>query len=106
MSGPRPASEPSLVQDTVYRRARRDLVSNLHALDDRLSRRHSTRARILFEAASPNGGAAIYSVAFNPPELPGDYNANGIVDAADYVMWRKLIGAGGISTRRSASRKT
>ena len=53
MSGPRPASEPSLVQDTVYRRARRDLVSNLHALDDRLSRRHSPRARILFEAASP-----------------------------------------------------
>jgi hypothetical protein len=24
------------------------------------------------------------------PELIGDYNANGIVDAADYVMWRKF----------------
>jgi hypothetical protein len=41
------------VQDTVYRRARRGLVSNLHALDDRLSRRQATSARILFEAASP-----------------------------------------------------
>ena len=54
MSSPgRPASEPSLVQDTVYRRARRGVVSNLHALDERLSRRHARRARILFEAASP-----------------------------------------------------
>jgi hypothetical protein len=23
-----------------------------------------------------------------PPELPGDYNLNGVVDAADYVAWR------------------
>jgi hypothetical protein len=26
------------------------------------------------------------------PRLPGDYNANGIVDAADYVVWRKSAG--------------
>jgi hypothetical protein len=25
----------------------------------------------------------------NPPGLTGDYNNNGIVDAADYVVWRK-----------------
>jgi hypothetical protein len=25
----------------------------------------------------------------SPPGLPGDYNADGSVDAADYVMWRK-----------------
>jgi hypothetical protein len=24
--------------------------------------------------------------------LPGDYNHNGIVDAADYVVWRKGLG--------------
>ena len=23
-----------------------------------------------------------------PPGVPGDYNGNGAVDAADYVMWR------------------
>src|SRR5262249_18269296 len=24
-----------------------------------------------------------------PPGVPGDYNNNGVVDAADYVLWRK-----------------
>ena len=23
--------------------------------------------------------------------LPGNYNANGLVDAADYVLWRKYV---------------
>ncbi len=27
------------------------------------------------------------------PPLAGDYNRNGIVDAADYVVWRKTIGS-------------
>jgi hypothetical protein len=27
-----------------------------------------------------------------PPGVDGDYNNNGIVDAADYVIWRKIIG--------------
>jgi hypothetical protein len=27
--------------------------------------------------------------AFVPPAVPGDYNGNGTVDAADYVAWRK-----------------
>ena len=27
-----------------------------------------------------------------PPAVFGDYNQNGVVDAADYVMWRKLFG--------------
>ncbi|HEX5472702.1 MAG TPA: hypothetical protein VFW73_12500 [Lacipirellulaceae bacterium] len=26
-------------------------------------------------------------------DLPGDYNANGSVDAADYVLWRKTLGS-------------
>jgi hypothetical protein len=26
------------------------------------------------------------------PDLPGDYNHNGIVDAADYVVWRDTLG--------------
>lgn len=34
-----------------------------------------------------------YDVNFDitaiPPSVPGDYNGNGVVDAADYVLWRK-----------------
>jgi hypothetical protein len=26
--------------------------------------------------------------------MPGDYNADGRVDAADYVVWRKKLGSG------------
>jgi T5SS/PEP-CTERM-associated repeat protein len=28
------------------------------------------------------------------PSLPGDYNQNGTVDAADYTLWRKNLGSG------------
>jgi hypothetical protein len=27
-----------------------------------------------------------------PPSLPGDFNGDGLVDAADYVVWRKGLG--------------
>jgi len=30
-----------------------------------------------------------------PPFVPGDYNGNGVVDAADYVVWRKSMGQAG-----------
>jgi len=30
-----------------------------------------------------------------PPAVPGDYNHNGQVDAADYVVWRKMLGQTG-----------
>jgi CSLREA domain-containing protein len=30
------------------------------------------------------------------PELPGDYNQNGVVEVADYVVWRKTLGASGL----------
>ena len=33
-----------------------------------------------------------FSVAIPPPQLPGDYNQNGEVDAADYIVWRKTLG--------------
>jgi glucose/arabinose dehydrogenase len=29
-----------------------------------------------------------------PPPLPGDYNDNGVVDAADYVVWRNHLNTG------------
>ena len=28
----------------------------------------------------------------SPPVLPGDYNGDGSVDAADYVVWRETLG--------------
>jgi hypothetical protein len=31
-----------------------------------------------------------------PPDLLGDYNLNGVVDAADYVVWRKTLGTTGV----------
>lgn len=39
-------------------------------------------------------GLVVYGAfgAVNPPGLTGDYNNNGIVDAADYVIWRKMSG--------------
>jgi autotransporter-associated beta strand protein len=31
--------------------------------------------------------------------IVGDYNSNGVVDAADYVVWRDSVGAAGLSNR-------
>ena len=38
-----------------------------------------------------------FEFQYQPPELLGDYNQNGTVDAADYVVWRKTLGTGGVS---------
>jgi hypothetical protein len=35
------------------------------------------------------------SVTLQAVGLPGDYNVNGIVDAADYVVWRNMVGQSG-----------
>ena len=39
----------------------------------------------------PTNGIVVYGPfgSVNPPGLTGDYNNNGIVDAADYVVWRR-----------------
>ena len=60
---------------------------------------------------APSGIAVDYSTAgqikmtINSLGVTGDYNANGVVDAADYVLWRKTPasfgGAGGYDTWRS-----
>jgi hypothetical protein len=39
-------------------------------------------------------GAGEYTVQISsPPQLPGDYNQNNELDAADYVLWRKALGS-------------
>ena len=43
--------------------------------------------------ASNNYNTALDNVSVNAvPGTPGDYNSNGLVDAADYVVWRKNSG--------------
>jgi hypothetical protein len=42
--------------------------------------------------AAGQGGAIYKNLSItlaNPPIVPGDYNGNGVVDAPDYVLWRK-----------------
>jgi hypothetical protein len=45
-------------------------------------------------AISPSGAPFSTSDVGSPGRffLPGDYNTNGIVDAADYALWRQLLG--------------
>jgi hypothetical protein len=39
-----------------------------------------------------NDGMSATLVTPPPLGLPGDYNDDGVVDAADYVIWRKMLG--------------
>ncbi len=51
-----------------------------------------------FSGASPPGGGEFFLdniqalSGIEPPLTTGDYNENGFVDAADYVVWRKTLG--------------
>jgi Dockerin type I domain len=50
-----------------------------------------------FTGATTIGGGEFYLdniqalSAIEPPSTTGDYNGNGVVDAADYVVWRKTL---------------
>jgi hypothetical protein len=37
------------------------------------------------------------SLTANTPTLPGDYNGDGVVDGADYIIWRSTVGQTGVS---------
>jgi hypothetical protein len=48
----------------------------------------------------------VYRWGFNlyeNPALPGDYNGDGTVDAADYVVWRKTLGTTGLGQEKEES---
>ena len=51
-----------------------------------------------FSGATTIGGGEFYLdniqalSAIEPPTTTGDYNSNNVVDAADYVIWRKSLG--------------
>ena len=47
-----------------------------------------------FRYAKPGGGLVNAMVTYvTPGPLAGDYNDNGTVDAADYVVWRDTLGS-------------
>jgi hypothetical protein len=72
------------------------LIATVPAADDTVS----TGNNIFFghsdinatSSTDPNDGALLFTLIDNvmvdQSSLPGDYNANGTVDAADYVVWR------------------
>jgi hypothetical protein len=59
----------------------------------------STRSGAFGTETMPSLPNIDFDVIYNPqsvvvqvvPELPGDFNADGTVDAADYVVWRKTL---------------
>jgi hypothetical protein len=64
----------------------------------------------IFAEASADGGQTwvaankpIQVVQQAEPVVPGDYNQNGTVDAADYVLWRKKLGPGALANEGGVS---
>lgn len=50
--------------------------------------------RLFFRSTTPAAGQELYSLSLaTPPATPGDYNRNGIVDLADFEVWRKDFGS-------------
>ena len=46
-----------------------------------------------------NGGIRAFTFTLPAPGVDGDYNGNGVVDAADYALWRKNDGLTGGATK-------
>jgi hypothetical protein len=70
-------------------------------------RRHPSHQRSLFDHVEccaaerryrfiPSGGTGFPH--FASPKLLGDFNSNGVVDAADYVIWGRTIGSSTVWT--------
>jgi hypothetical protein len=62
----------------------------------------------IVNSVTGTGGTDVVLIGFNTESVgvPGDYNNNGVVDAADYVLWRKNPGSfggdpGGYTTWRT-----
>jgi formylglycine-generating enzyme required for sulfatase activity len=54
----------------------------------------SVGVREVMTAGLENNSTGIrLAAALPPPPVPGDYNANGVVDAVDYVVWRNNLGS-------------
>ena len=51
--------------------------------------------QLTYRATFSDGSSGIYSAAVALPRVPGDYNGNGVVDTADYTVWRDSLGRTG-----------
>jgi len=56
------------------------------------------------DAVAPAGTASVreslfFIQVYHPGVIAGDYNGNGVVDAADYAIWRKNVGQTTLSNR-------
>jgi autotransporter-associated beta strand protein len=56
-----------------------------------------------YTTALITGTGMLQVSSFIPPPLLGDYNQDGVVDAADYLLWRNSIGQASIPNRNPAN---
>jgi T5SS/PEP-CTERM-associated repeat protein len=67
-------------------------VDGLADLNDATFEVRNLAPGFMFDITPSAGGimmTALNDGVFVPDTIPGDFNANGVVDAADYVVWRK-----------------
>ena len=57
----------------------------------------SNKLEIFGTSTSGFGGVRLNAIELETVSVPGDYNGNGVVDAADYVVWRKTNGQTGLT---------
>jgi pectinesterase len=84
----------------------RDLGGNPINTSQRVSWSHQLTAAEAEQFSKENwlGGADDWApLAFAIPALPGDYNDDGAVDAADYVVWRDATAVGALLVNEAAS---
>ncbi|HEX4413045.1 MAG TPA: choice-of-anchor Q domain-containing protein, partial [Lacipirellulaceae bacterium] len=79
---------PTMTHALVADSPARDLGSNPQSLA--VDQRGGSYARVIGGKADIGAFELQTSVS---PSLPGDYSGNNVVDAADYVLWRKTLGS-------------
>jgi hypothetical protein len=75
-----------------------ELISTLHASDPRFEAEFGVSVAISGQKAivgaryrEPGGAAYVFDIS-RESSVPGDFNNNGTVDAADYIVWRNGLG--------------
>lgn len=59
----------------------------------------ATGSSAQFTSSLLTGTGLLQITTYVPSFLAGDYNSNGIVDTADYIIWRRNVGAASIPNR-------